>query len=150
MGDEAIEIGFNYANQIEDLSQIILIGDSRANLKDDVMKKRNNERFGRNYWANTKYSKPTYYEDELKHLQLKGIKIHSFYVKSSERTEKLDNVRKNFMEISKTTKGNCRFLDLTDTKNGAEQLTNLVTMEILRIVDEKLANAYKNAYGHAG
>lgn len=66
---EAVEIAFLNANQEQDLSQIILIGDSPANTENEVKSKRNNSEYA---WKNSnKYRNPTYYKNEIKELKEK-------------------------------------------------------------------------------
>ena len=94
--------------------------------------------------------KTDFYKDELQQIKQNNIKIHAFYVKT-DTEDKLNEAKENFNEIAAETKGNCEFLDLNDIQKGAEKLTNLVTIEILRIIDENLAQVYeKNYLGHIG
>jgi len=58
--------------------------------------------------------------------------------------------KSNFTEIAKYTDGQCAFLDI-NSPAGTEELTKLVTQEVLRDVGgaskgEQLVAAYKKAY----
>ena len=135
-GNEAIEIAFQNANQEQNLSQIILIGDAPANTKDEVSLKRNENE---NIWnSSVKYQKPTYYVDEIKKLSEKNIKIHTFYVHR--------NAEENFKQIAQLTGGNTQNLDI-ESSNGSADLMNLVNIEVLREMGgETLVNTYKKIY----
>ncbi|CAF4322129.1 unnamed protein product [Rotaria sp. Silwood2] len=143
-GNEAIEIGFWHANkehEKENITQIILIGDASPNTKDDIVQKR--ECFGENYWQTTKFSQPTYYEDELAKLISNNIPVHAFFVQPM--------AEEKFNEIATRTGGRCKKLDINST-DGAKMLTDFVTLEILRNVGrnsngDALAAAYENRFG---
>ena len=134
--NEAIEIALFQANQEKDLSQIILIGDSPANTREDVRFKRENHC---HVWKNSiLYREPTYYMDELVKLKAKDIKVHSFYVDQ--------RAAANFTEIANFTNGNCVSLDI-QSKKGSEDLLNLINIEILDNIGGKtLVAAYKKLY----
>jgi GTPase SAR1 family protein len=139
MGNEAIEIGFAHAN-LENaagfVSQIILIGDMPANTKQDVTAKR--KRFGEDYWKDTKYRNATFAETELEKLKQANIPIHAFYVDRC--------ARESFEHFAKETNGRCAMLDI-NSATGAEQLTNLVTEEVLRSVGgDECAEAYRKTF----
>ena len=142
MQDEAIEIGFWHVNQeIEkgSVTQVILIGDAPAQSQADVIGKRAHVR-GESYWLKTKFSKQTFYLDELSLIKAKGIPVHAFYV--------AERARQNFEEIAKATEGGqCQMLDINSSA-GAEMLTNLVTERILKnvggeVMGDKLVSAYR-------
>ncbi|CAF1144264.1 unnamed protein product [Adineta ricciae] len=143
-GAEAIEIGLwhavNESETRESISQVILIGDAPANSQGDVSSKR--ARYGENYWKTTKFSKPTFYQDELKKLKDKDIPIHTFYL--------TDYAKSNFEEIAKETKGRCEFLDIRSSA-GIDALTNYVTEEVLRKAagsqGEEAVKLYREKYG---
>ena len=135
--NEAIEVAFWHANQIrEEIDQIILIGDKPANTWDEVKSKR--QKRGEYYWGNTsKFTQPVYYQDELKKLQDRKVKIHAFYV---------NVVAKScFEEISYKTGGKSKFLDVNSEK-GEIFLTDLVTTEILTAIDPNLGKEYYEIY----
>jgi hypothetical protein len=134
--NEAIEIGLFLANQEIDISQIVLIGDSPANTKEEVSLKREHHSI---IWKNSVlFREPTYYMDELVKLKAKNIKVHSFYVDESARS--------NFGEIANFTSGKCEALDIQSNK-GSEDLLNLINIEILdNIGGQSLVNAYKTIY----
>ena len=139
-GNEAIEIGLWHANQEENLSQVILIGDAAPNTKEEVIAKRN--KFS-NFWnVSTKFNPPTFYLNELIHLKTKNIPVHAFYI--------VENARKSFEEIASFTNGNSELLDIY-AETGSEILTNLVNIEILRNIGgsqrgNDLVKAYKTMY----
>jgi hypothetical protein len=140
MQDEAIEIGFWHVNQELEkgaVTQVILIGDAPAQSQMDVVAKRG--RRGESYWAATKYSTPTFYQDELSLIKAKGIPVHAFYVD--------ERARQNFEEIARVTEGGqCQALDI-HSPAGAEMLTNLVTERILKNVGgEKMGDKLISAY----
>ena len=145
-GNEAIELGLAYANEehkINDISQIILIGDQPSNSKAEVISKRIVE-FGEEYWLKTKYSIPTFYLDELEQIIENKIPIHAFYVDN--------NAKENFNEISQKTQGVTNFLDI-HSSSGADMLTNMVTTQILKNIGNKkgvgdlLVDEYYKKYG---
>jgi hypothetical protein len=134
--NEAIEIGLYQANQEEDLSQIILIGDAPANSEEDIKKKRS--QFS-DIWDNSVLFKvPTYYENELKKLEEKKIKVNAFYVDKK--------AKKNFEEISSFTGGKCNPLDINSSE-GSDNLINLINIQILEnIGGNELVASYKLLY----
>jgi hypothetical protein len=128
--EEAIEVALQHVNQEnehEKVSQVILIGDAAPNKKNQVQEGR--AKLKESYWTNTKFKTPTYYEDELRQLELKGIPVHAFYVN--------DSAKNSFKEIAKTTNGECEFLDINNPDVGAEILIRLVTERILQNVGGK-------------
>lgn len=143
LGNEAIEIGLWHANQEhqrEGITQVILIGDAAPNTKADVDTKRNKR--GDYYWANTKFSQRTYYEDELTQLKANQIPVHAFFV--------APKAESSFRMIANKTGGRCERLDI-ESSAGSELLTNLVTEEILRNVGgcskgNDLVEAYRNKF----
>lgn len=144
MGNEAIEIGLLHANrenEKESITQVILIGDAPPNTQVEVTKKR--EKFGENYWTNTKFAQATDYEIELAKLISNNIPIHAFFV--DQRAEQ------TFRTIADATKGRCEFLDI-NAASGSETLTHFITEEILRSIggDKKgndLVKAYQEKFG---
>ncbi|CAF4261426.1 unnamed protein product, partial [Rotaria sp. Silwood2] len=79
--NEAIEIGLWHANDENDrepITQVILIGDASPNTKTEIIEKR--KQYGEEYWKTTKFSKSTYYENELEKLKSKNIPVHAFFV----------------------------------------------------------------------
>ena len=143
-GNEAIEIGFWHVNNEIDLhpespvSQIILIGDMPPNTRDDVTSKREG-----GTWV--KYSTPTYYEDELKRLKERNVKINGFYVDTS--------AQQVFSSFSSTTGGESALLNVKNPDNAAKCLTDFVSTRILNDVGgaidgSRLVAAYKRKYGY--
>ncbi|CAF4780533.1 unnamed protein product, partial [Rotaria sp. Silwood1] len=140
---EAIEIGLWHANQEnerENITQVILIGDAPPNTKDEVKEKRNG--FQETYWKGTKFSKPTYYQDELDKLKAHSIPVHAFFVEQRAETV--------FKQIAQQTGGRGEMLNI-NSSSGSQMLTDLVTEEILRNVGgttkgNALVEAYRNRY----
>jgi hypothetical protein len=135
-GNEAIEIALWQANQEQNLSQVILIGDAPANTFDMVYQKR--ERF--NYvWENSsRFPTPTYFEAEVSSLSEKNIPVHAFYVHPQ--------AEENFKFIAEKTGGKSEWLDI-ESNDASEKLTNLVNIEVLRnIGGSDLVNCYKSKF----
>ena len=124
--EEAIEIGLWHAvkqSEEEDgISQVILIGDAPAKDKSAISRDRIRHG-GEKYWAKSKFGAATHYENELAALKLNGIPVHAFYL--------TEGARANFAHIAERTGGRCAKLNI-NSPDGAEQLTHLVTEEILR------------------
>jgi len=70
-------------NNLEDVSQAILIGDIGWNTRDEVKIKRQ-QSLGDADWTKNGFP-PTYAEDELAILKSKNIPIHTFYIGSARR-----------------------------------------------------------------
>jgi len=69
-GNEAIEVALSYINKDDNVSEVIIIGDSCANTREEVIEKRKSgQNGGEQYWKNTKFNNPTYFEDELELLK---------------------------------------------------------------------------------
>ena len=110
LGNEAIEIGLWHANtedEIQSISQVILIGDRPAN-EEEKIKSYRNKYNGEAYWSKTKFKNPTFYKHELNKLKNKKIPIHAFYVDIL--------AKENFEEISRETGGRSEFLDINSPK----------------------------------
>jgi len=123
--EEAIEIGLWHAVQqsiqSESISQVLLIADAPAKGSSAITKDRNLYG-GESYWF-SKLGPPTHYLEQLEYLCQKEIPVHTFFLhKGAEH---------NFKEIASKSGGTCRKLDI-NSKDGAQQLTNLITEEILR------------------
>ena len=144
MENEAIEVAFEYVNSLmyqknEKIDQIIVIGDAPPNTKDDVTKKRAHR--GEVYWKNTKYKKSTYWEDELKSIAARNVKVNAFYLK--------DRAKNTFATIAQRTGGKCNKLDI-ESDESAETLTNLVSQRVLDAAGgDKLVEEYQAKYMHA-
>ena len=146
MGAEAVEIGLMHANQeanVQAITQVILIGDAPANSKNEVIERRKLYG-GEQYWLNSRFQGPVFYNTEVQNLAAKGIKIHTFYV--------ANYAKNNFEEIANSTGGVSFFLDVNNSEQGAKLLTDSVTIEILKDVGKNsgkgdvLVNAYKKAF----
>ncbi|CAF0753965.1 unnamed protein product [Brachionus calyciflorus] len=141
-GNEAIEIGFWQANQEIDLSQIILIGDARANTKDEVKRKRQKHI---NNFKNGPFQQETYYEDELNALIAKNIRINAVYLKNgkSNQSQKIDI--DFFQDVANKGNGQYKYLDL-DSSDSSKTLIDLVTEQVLfSIGGDDLVHAYRSA-----
>lgn len=101
-----------------------MIGDAPPNREKDVKKNRD-DHFGEKYWRRSKFGEPTTAKIQAELLKEKGIPIHAFYVHELAAVE--------FKKLADQTGGKCGFLDIHSEK-GAEDLTNVVTVEILREV----------------
>ncbi|CAF4449380.1 unnamed protein product [Rotaria sp. Silwood2] len=142
--NEAIEIGLWHANEEhkrENITQVILIGDAPPNTNTEVDQKRN--RYGEAYWQKTKFAQKTYYEKELAQLISNRIPVHAFFVENRAET--------TFRDIAKKTGGKSEFLDI-NSDAGADMLTDLVTIEILRNIGgplraKALINTYNTKFG---
>jgi hypothetical protein len=146
-GNEAIEVALWHVNQMskEGVTQVLLIGDAPANSKEEIKNKR--KELGENYWKKTKFATPTFYEDEINKLNpdpSKKIPIHTFFLK--------DGAKECFQKIASMTEGNCKKLDIY-SPNGSEELTGLVTQQILRNIGsvsgrgDELAQEYAKRFG---
>ena len=123
---------------LDELQDLLIIGDAPPNSRDDVKEKR--ERRGETYWSATKYSKPTYWEDEIKEIAARNIPVHAFYVDNS--------AKKSFKQFSKMTSpnANCSYLNV-NSKDGAAKLTDTLSEEILRNVGgEQFVKEYNNKF----
>jgi hypothetical protein len=128
LGNEAIEIGLWHVNQESEnghVSQVILIGDMPPNTEKEVIKKRK-KHYGEKYWQASKFGGATFYKNELTSLIDNDIPVHGFYVK--------EKARDAFTEIADATGGKSQALDVSSDR-GAEDLTNLVTKQVLDNID---------------
>eukprot|EP00052_Salpingoeca_macrocollata_P025734 m.234579 g.234579 ORF g.234579 m.234579 type:complete len:2885 (+) comp22475_c0_seq2:54-8708(+) len=144
-GNEAVEVGLWHAFEESEkgkINQIILIGDAPPNTEAEVAQKRRGKK-----WKGTPYENPVFYRTELQKLNTKEIPIHAFYVDHYAKAA--------FQEISSAgpVKGRCEFLNI-NSGSGGEQLTAVMTEEVLRIVGgddlgAELVQAYKDKYAKA-
>jgi hypothetical protein len=114
-----------------------LIGDAPPNTRDQV--KQHRQTYNKNEW---KYNPPTFYQDEIAFLKNKKIPLHGFYLNIWAKT--------SFEEMSSLTNGRSEKLEI-ESIEGAESLTNLVNIEVLRSIGgaqrgNDLVNAYKTKY----
>ncbi len=128
-GNEAIEIGLAhaYAEVVSSkANQIILIGDMPPNTQSNVTS--NREGHGEAYWRqHQKFATPTFYRTEVAKIAAKRVPIHAFYIKGEAKDA--------FEEIAAATGGQCNALDIEST-SGADVLTNLVTVEVLKKIGD--------------
>jgi hypothetical protein len=97
---------------------------------------------GQKYWRKTRFSQPTYYEQELEKLVNNNIPVHAFYVE--QRAEE------KFHQIATRTHGRCEMLDI-NSRVGSDMLTDLVTEEILNNIGgqsrgKDLVTAYRKKF----
>jgi hypothetical protein len=139
MGNEAIEIGLWQANQEINLSQVILIGDARANLDQEIEQRRNSP-----ILKGTIFEKPTYYSNELDTLIKKDIHVNTVYLKNNKSLNKQKTDIENYQEIAAKSKGSYQYLDL-ESDNSHELLISLITQPALYSVGgDVLVKAYRN------
>ena len=143
-GNEAIEVGLQYANAEHaqnPINQIILIGDMPPNTEAEVVSNRKGWFGSEASWKGSHFETPTYYKKELSMLQSQGIPVHAFYVYA--------HAQKALTEISNTTKGTSKPLDINSDR-GAADLTDLVTQAVLKslggVKGQALVDAYRKAY----
>eukprot|EP00043_Microstomoeca_roanoka_P004303 m.48881 g.48881 ORF g.48881 m.48881 type:complete len:2810 (-) comp12432_c0_seq1:42-8471(-) len=135
-GREAIEVALQRANKEENVSQIILIGDAPANTPQDIKRKRSDR--GEAYWTKHKFGDVTDADTELNILAQNGIPVHAFYI--AERAKEF------FQHVATRTNGRHEFLDI-EASTGADQLTNLVSEELLRRMGgDKLVDTYRATF----
>ncbi|CAF3125798.1 unnamed protein product [Rotaria sp. Silwood2] len=138
-GNKAIEIGLCHANQ-ENITQVILIGNTPPNTQKDVYEKRNY--YTENYWKHTKFARPTYYQQELEKLRAYKIPVQTFFVEQQ--------VEEVFKEIAQKTGGRYEMFDI-NSSSSLHMLTDLIAQEILRNVGgsskgDALVEAYRSKY----
>jgi hypothetical protein len=152
--NEAVEVGLWHANREARrgrVTQAILIGDAPANAPAEVAAKRAQR--GEEFWAATRFHRPTTCEAELRALAARGVPVHGFYV--------AERARRCFQAVADATGGRCARLDIASPA-GADLLTDMVTEAILRGVaaaaeggaaaearGERLVQAYRARYGKA-
>jgi len=132
-GNEAIEIGLQYANneilKQEDipLSLIIIIGDAPPNTPQEVESKRREaakEEGNMNYWLETEdYKVPTHWSTEIKKLEdseIDKVPVYSFYVLNEKVTKVEEAKAALHTEFSKlaVNGGKCSFLDIHNQQTG--------------------------------
>ena len=135
--NEAVEIGLWHAmgehEDVEEISQIVLIGDAGANSRAETTEKRESG-MGEDYWKKpSKYSRPVFFDDQLKRVKKAEIPCHSFYV--------ADYAKDDFARCAKDTGGHFQELDVNSDK-GSQDLTDCVTRRILDSIDSSLVGAY--------
>jgi len=147
--EEAIEIGLWHANMEATkmpLSQVILIADAPAKTPAQIAAYRNSYN-GERYWASSRFGPATHWTKEVDKLQKhpKKVPVFAFYC--------VDNVAPNFNEIAAASGGRSAKLDV-NSPSGAQQLTDVVTQEILRDVGrqtghgDELVTQYIAKYTH--
>lgn len=112
-----MELLFQHANSVSDLTQIIVIADAASNTIAEMEKNRRNYR-GEAYWAPRFLLRDS--EMEIHELKKKHIPIHSYYIGD----------RQYFEKISKDTKGDCEHFDI-HAANSAERLAKFIASKIL-------------------
>jgi hypothetical protein len=143
-GNEAVEIGLNYAvksHNEKPLTQVLLIGDMPPNTSFEVSLKRADIN-----WRGTPYETPTYYRDEVVLLKEKCVPVHCFYLKPTAKSV--------FEWIANETGGSSSSLNI-DSPQGAESLTRVVIGHLLTAgrsaeIGQELLSAYEAKYGFSG
>ncbi|CAG9311001.1 unnamed protein product [Blepharisma stoltei] len=137
-GNEAINKALKYINDRhhhEKISKVILIGDfvntaSQSPFNNQFSKKKKHK--------SSQISSMEDYHEELAKAARNGIPIHGFYTSPSSSSA--------FEEIGETTRGANAFLDI-NSHSGAENLTNAICKEILRVASgEDAVNLYQRQY----
>ncbi|CAL6013594.1 Helicase-related_protein [Hexamita inflata] len=134
-GQEAIEVGLNYANQERNngLNQVIIIGDAPPNSKYQIKLARKKK--GDNHWIGTEFENPCYYQDELKQLKEAEAPVHTLFMKPA--------AEKEFKEISRETNGESKALNI-EAPNAAEDLQTFIAEKIMqRIGGDDFVSAYR-------
>lgn len=168
-GNEAIEIALQhayleidaYADTDQPVTQVILIGDAAPNTEEEVDFKRQER--GEAYWAGTKYAAKTHYETELDKIKSKRVPVRAFFIKSEGSSAaakaKTKATKTAFDHISRTSTAACGVAEegtvelKVHSTEGAEQLTNLVTIQILKDIcrggdgSTSLVDSYIAKYG---
>ncbi|CAF0846527.1 unnamed protein product [Adineta steineri] len=123
--ENAIEIGLQHAvkesKTRQSISQIILIGDTPANNKQEIEEKR--DYLGEAYWKKTPFDRSTDYIQEIESLRDQEIPIHTFYLSVL--------AKDSFQKIAAMTGGRCEQLNISSSR-GAELFAQFVTEEVLR------------------
>lgn len=133
-GNEAVEVGLwhvNNENEIEEVDQVILIGDMPPNTLEEISSKRS---ASGHFYSNTQFGLVQHFEQELQQLKTNSIPVHGFYVSGS--------AQESFEYISRETGGRSEFLDINSDR-GADQLLDLCSTFCLREMGgEALVEAY--------
>ncbi|EAR88873.1 helicase carboxy-terminal domain protein, putative (macronuclear) [Tetrahymena thermophila SB210] len=128
--EEAVEIGFQHANQEnqnQEIAAIILLADAPSKSMSSIKQYR--EKYGgESYWKTTKYSEITDYKKEMQKLKAANIPIHSFYLD--------EGAKSNFEEISAFTNGKCEGLNI-DSNDATDKLIQIVVEPILKNVGKQ-------------
>lgn len=78
-GNEAVEVGLQYVNSLNDIAQVIIMGDARGNTKDQVQLKREKSRQYEQERIKKGYV-PTLTQTQLEKLLTKKVRVSSFYL----------------------------------------------------------------------
>ena len=147
LGNEAVEVGLQFANKISKelmVTQVIVIGDMPPNTQFEVEKHRNYYKFDTKA-KNASTMPITNWQKETKQLKDNNIKISTFYVHKE--------AQKIFTHIA-TTPEDCRELPV-HTEDGAILLKNMVCQTVLYDIglnnvdnkgDTKRAESLRDAY----
>ena len=143
MGNEAIEVALQFAadtQQEDNWSQCILIGDMGPNTREEVTDRRDGR--GETYWSETRFSVPTFYQDEINRIKKMKLPVHCFWVAPGAET--------SFREIAAETEARASYLDI-NSDQGADDLTDLLSEEILRRAGgDELVSEYTAMFGRGG
>lgn len=78
-GHEAVEVGLQYVNSLNDIAQVIIMTDARGNTKDQVQLKREKSRQYEQERIKKGYV-PTLTQTQLEKLLTKKVRVSSFYL----------------------------------------------------------------------
>ncbi|ETO06880.1 hypothetical protein RFI_30511 [Reticulomyxa filosa] len=172
MGNEAIEVGLAHVNrecEIEEVSQVILIGDAPANTREEVTKRRMTCSLMQSNSVPKITQKKKGFLKVLKKKRMK--KAPESEINYWQNTELFSNptyyedellllkkrgipvhaffvdtkAKQNFEGIARITGGRCKDLDINSVK-GADLLTNLISEEVLRNAGGSKGDALVDAY----
>lgn len=135
------------------VKQVLLIGDTPANTREEVISKRAGGVFGRlrsqsgeDYWSrDPRFSTLTTADDQLHRLAALKVPVHAYWVGGPNSQE-----RTFFERASAITGGQSGFLDV-NSDIGKADLTDLLYKSVLATLDESgaLVKAYNLKYGGA-
>eukprot|EP00048_Salpingoeca_helianthica_P005522 m.88664 g.88664 ORF g.88664 m.88664 type:complete len:671 (+) comp13632_c0_seq2:4786-6798(+) len=161
-GNEAMEIGFWYANQQASgpggLAQVIVLGDAKPNTEGEVRGNRSGARID---WSTTPYALPTHYRAELEKLKQANVLVHAFYVvPETSRYIYQPATMDAFKAIAQATGGTWANLDVNGSSHSRagqeltpsqQLLTSTVTKHILASAGgEALVARYDQMFPDSG
>eukprot|EP01084_Bolivina_argentea_P258927 436713_1 len=141
--NEAVEVCLEFVNNDQYVNEVMFIGDYGANTKDETIYKRKSR--GEDYWRKTKFEVPVFFEEELKKIKDRKLKINALYLKSFAKND--------FIKMASETGGKSDMLDI-DSTEGAEQLTGLISKAVLNACaghgekGQKLVQDYDAKFTH--
>ena len=116
----------------------MLLGDAAPNTREQVAAGR--ARHGEAYWANSRFSSPTFWQEEAELLADKEIPVHTFHL--------IRQAEGAFRQLASMTNGENRFLDVTNS-GAAGILTQFVCEKCLHdIGGDDYVMAYRTKFGY--